>query len=158
MPRILNGMVAVSIAAVVLGAPALAEQPVRVRVDYTYTARTPSGQTRTVDWTVGAELRGGNKVVDLVQGRSPGTMNITRDESLGQGRWKVAGKDSLVRVADWPNSQTIVRVYVTGQSCQATIESRLKPGKTTHLVRSRADGQYFEMGTPTYSNIRCSIG
>ena len=46
--------------------------------------------------------------------------------------WHVENQNSLIRYAEYPQHIDTVHLMVSGQSCQATISRRLKPGFSTY--------------------------
>ena len=136
------------------------QKAVNIRVDYAFTSvRVSTGQRNTmpVEWSVGATLSG-NRVTDSWEGKVAGTRSAGGGTGALGGKWRVVGPNELMRVTNWPNSQTIVYVTVSGQTCVARVEARLNPGKRVYLLRSVTDGSLTEYTDPRYTDVRCSIG
>lgn len=158
-PRSSRRALLVAAPAIIVATVATAAEPVRIRIDYVFSAirldggaRIPS-QTR---WSVGTTLLG-NRVTESWEGRSAGLRKSRSGQDTLGGRWQVVDESTLMRVSDFPTSEMIVRVMVQGQSCRATVESRLKPGRSTYLFRSLATGRLAEYLDPSYSDVQCSI-
>jgi hypothetical protein len=73
----------------------------------------------------------------------------------GTGQMRVTGRSGLRFVWNLPNNSIIVNVNVRGQSCTATFQSPLLPGKTNYTF---FDGSiYHTCGKPTMTSSSCEI-
>jgi hypothetical protein len=67
----------------------------------------------------------------------------------------VAGKNSLRLIWNLPNNQLIVRIDVSGQSCNASFQSELRSGQTEHTLY---DGnQYYYCEAPRVQAASCRV-
>lgn len=131
---------------------------VRIEVAYLVTSRLVSGpgpfETR---YTISATLSEGGRVVDTWEGTNRVAQRRGEQTQQLGNRWRVIGRNQLMRVTDWPNSQTILTVTTSGKSCRATVQSRLRPGQTVHRFRRLTTGELADFAEPRYSDISCSI-
>jgi hypothetical protein len=73
----------------------------------------------------------------------------------GTAQVRVAGKHSLLLIWGLPNNQLITRINVAGQTCSASLEPRLKPGKTEYTL---FDGSiYHYCGRPRVEQTSCQV-
>jgi hypothetical protein len=121
--------------------PAAAEekQSVRIHIQYsTYAERVrPFPFSATVSHDITAILSGKNTIQDYVKTQAAiFGQDDKRDMSLGktttQARWHVVSPSKLVRIYNWPQSQTTMTVTVHGSTCTADVEYRLRPGFTEY--------------------------
>lgn len=73
----------------------------------------------------------------------------------GTGQMRVTGRSGLKFVWNLPNNSIIVNVSVRGQSCTATFQSPLLPGKTSYTFFDGA--MYHTCGKPTMTSSSCEI-
>ena len=73
----------------------------------------------------------------------------------GTGQVRVSGRQSLRFIWNLPNNSIIVNVNVRGQTCSATFQTNLLPGKTNYTF---FDGSmYHTCGRPNMTTSRCEI-
>jgi hypothetical protein len=73
----------------------------------------------------------------------------------GTAQARVAGQHRLLLIWNLPNNQMVVTVDVHGQSCSASLATRLKPGKTEYTL---FDGNiYHYCGRPIPQTSSCHI-
>jgi hypothetical protein len=90
----------------------------------------------TVDNDVTVILSGKNSIQEsfnmraAIFGQSENQSTSLR--GVGEGRWRVAGANKLIRINSWPQSQTFLTVNVTGRTCSLNVEYRLRPGFTEY--------------------------
>ena len=110
-------------------------------------------------------LREGNCVTEQHGWQSPksagkyGTEGaIGAAASAGQIKvtWHVENQNSLIRYAEYPQHIDTVHLMVSGQSCQATISRRLKPGFSTY-ERFNRDWSPVFFSSLTSSEIACRV-
>ena len=73
----------------------------------------------------------------------------------GTGHVRVVGRQSLRFIWNLPNNSLVVTIAVRGQSCSATFQANLLPGKTQY---SFFDGSmYHYCGRPVMTSSSCEI-
>ncbi len=73
----------------------------------------------------------------------------------GTGQLRVTGRSGLKFVWNLPNNSIIVNIAVRGNTCSATFQSPLMPGKTNYTF---FDGSiYHTCGKPTMTSSSCEI-
>ena len=73
----------------------------------------------------------------------------------GTGQVRVAGRQSLKFIWNLPNNTLVVTVAVRGQSCSASFQANLHPGKTQYTF---FDGSmYHYCGRPVMTSSSCEI-
>lgn len=73
----------------------------------------------------------------------------------GTGQVRVSGRQSLRFIWNLPNNSIIVNVNVRGQTCSATFQTNLLPGKTNYTF---FDGSmYHTCGRPNMTSSTCTI-
>lgn len=73
----------------------------------------------------------------------------------GTTQVRVSGPRSLMLTWNLPNNQFIVHIMVSGQSCSASIDARLKPGKSQYTI---FDGSIFHYcGRPRFEGTSCQV-
>lgn len=125
---------------VAAGQPAAAQARKSVKIHLLYNAHvervrpSPIGATLNNDVTV--TLSGKNEIHESFDTRAAifGQSANSRMAlgGSGEGRWRVAGPNNLVRINSWPQSQTFLTVTVNGSTCSVNVEYRLRPGFTEY--------------------------
>jgi hypothetical protein len=73
----------------------------------------------------------------------------------GSAQIRVAGPNSLLLVWNLPNNEMLVRITVLGNSCTASFEPRLKPGRREYTL---FDGSAFHYcGRPRVALTSCEV-
>jgi hypothetical protein len=124
--------------ALFVNAPALAGN---VIFDLNYIDETvqtkPSVTSYTVNQHVVVTLHDGNKVTEDRNWQSAGHSSaIGASGALGETvtpgkftiQWKVVGANSLIRYRVFPQHIEVLKISVTGKTCEATISHNLKQG------------------------------
>lgn len=113
----------------------------------------------TAHWVQRATLMPGGRLVESSVGSNQNgrRTDTSRNDVLGQGRWRVAGANALERVFTYPNHHQIIRVTVRGRACSAAISLRFKPGKSTYLITPMGGGAPYQSNRPQYTNVSCAI-
>lgn len=97
----------------------------------------PTVANYTVDQHVVVTLHDGNRVTEQRNWRSPseaGTVGATGafGETVPAGKftveWRVESQSSLIRYRGFPQHVEILKIAVSGASCEATIAHQLKSG------------------------------
>jgi hypothetical protein len=97
----------------------------------------PSATSYNVNQHVVVTLHNGNKVTEQRNWQSVGQSSaIDASGALGETvtpgkfsiQWKVVGPNSLIRYRVFPQHIEVLKIAVSGQTCEATISHNLKPG------------------------------
>jgi hypothetical protein len=73
----------------------------------------------------------------------------------GTAQVRVVGSHRLLLIWNLPNNQLITHIEVTGQSCSARFEPKLKPGKSQYTL---FDGSiYHYCGRPRVAQASCQV-
>jgi hypothetical protein len=139
--RSLRWLIAIS-GTLCLPSPVLAGNVV---FDITYVDETeqtrPSVSSYNVDQHVVVTLHDGNKVTEQRKWQSVGQSSaIDASGALGETvtpgkftiQWKVVGANSLIRYRVFPQHIEVMKIAVSGNTCEATISHNLKPGFTEY--------------------------
>jgi hypothetical protein len=73
----------------------------------------------------------------------------------GTSQVRVAGKNALRLIWSLPNNQMIVDIAVRGQSCSASLNIQLKPGKTQYTLFDGSVHHYC--GRPRVEQTSCEV-
>jgi hypothetical protein len=109
--------------------------------DITYVDETeqtkPSVTSYSVNQHVVVTLHDGNRVTEQRNWQSVGQSSaIEASGALGETvtpgkftiQWKVVGANSLIRYRVFPQHVEVLKIAVSGKTCEATISHNLKPG------------------------------
>jgi hypothetical protein len=97
----------------------------------------PSVTSYTINQHVVVTLHDGNKVTEQRNWQAAGqSAEIGASGALGETvtpgkftiQWKVVGANSLIRYRVFPQHIEVLKIAVTGKTCEATISHNLKPG------------------------------
>ena len=73
----------------------------------------------------------------------------------GTAQVRVAGRHRLLLIWNLPNNQLIVDIAISGQSCSARFEAKLRPGKSQYTL---FDGSiYHYCGRPRVEQASCQV-
>jgi hypothetical protein len=73
----------------------------------------------------------------------------------GTGQVRVVGRQSLKFIWNLPNNAIVVTINVRGQSCSASFQTNLFPGKSQYTFFDGA--MYHYCGRPTMTSSSCEI-
>ena len=101
----------------------------------------PKTTSYQVNQHVVVTLHAGNRVTEQRDWRAPGSSSaIATEGAIGSEvstlkftvAWHVQSPSSLIRYRTFPHHVEVLHIAVSGQSCEVTIQHRLKPGSTTY--------------------------
>ena len=142
-------------AATACGQVAVAQDgTIRVDIGYTFV-----GANVRASFSTTVTLSGRGHVDEASHGRNTiGQVEVKQfAQELGGGRWQVLGPNRLQRTINYENHYQILQVVVSGKSCTTTVTTRLKPGKTTYILRTFSGGRPYVDQKPRYENLTCAI-
>ncbi len=87
--------------------------------------------------------------------RFEGRLGAATPAPGGTAQIRVAGKQRLLLIWNLPNNQLIVNVAVKGQSCSASFEAKLKPGKSQYTLYDGSN--YHYCGRPRVAQASCQV-
>lgn len=132
-------------AALLLGATGSGSAAGNVSFDINYIDQcqeiSPKTTSYQVDQHVVVTLHDGNRVTEQRNWRSPGAAaGIATEGAMGSEvsalkftiAWHVQSPSSLIRYRTFPQHVEVLHIAVSGQSCEVTIQHKLKPGFTTY--------------------------
>jgi hypothetical protein len=106
----------------------------------------------------------GSVSADITQGLLMFTTSVRFDSKLGSGltpapggtgQVRVVGRQSLKFIWNLPNNAIVVTINVRGQSCSASFQTNLFPGKSQYTF---FDGSmYHYCGRPVMTSSSCEI-
>ena len=126
----------------------------QIDIGYTFV-----GANARAAFTATVILSGRGHVEETSHGRNTIGQTETKQfaQDLGGARWQVMGQNRLQRTIDYENHYQILRIAVNGRSCTTSVTTRLKPGKTTYILRNLGNGRPYVEQKPRYENLTCAI-
>ena len=111
-------------------------------------------------------LHDGHRVTEQREWRTPSQSGtVGKSSALGEKaaatdghpiKWKVEGRNSLIRYRELPQHIEVVKIVVSGKNCEATISYVLKRGFSEY-ERFGSDGKPGFFGSLRASSITCSV-
>lgn len=126
---------------------------------------SPNHSTYAVNQHVVVTLHSDNRVTEARQWRAPSIgAGITVEGALGADasalkftiKWRVESANSLIRYRTFPQHVEVMRISVSGQSCQVSIEHNLKPGFSTYERFGKSWEPHFYSSLSS-SGISCTV-
>jgi hypothetical protein len=126
----------------------------QIDIGYTFV-----GANARATFTATVALSGRGRVDESSRGHNTIGQVETKQfaQDLGGARWQVIGPNRLQRTINYENHYQILQVTVNGRSCTTSVTTRLKPGKTTYILRNLGDGRPYVDQKPRYENVSCAI-
>jgi hypothetical protein len=136
-------------------------------INYLFNSLRPDPRDNIpVTHTYSITLSGAGRVDEKRQAQSGAASyasQLTRvlGESSSEGKtggaWRVAGPNKLVRQRNLPQSAETLTVSVKGQSCDVTVDNRLKPGFSEFEYSSIRTGEWQYFSRPQVTSASCAI-
>ena len=152
-----------TIAAAILSMPVSSEAAGQLRVKFSFDGLATCDQPAVTNFPIHGEGTGvlsTDRTAELdmnssIEGRVQYRAKLggaPTEAPLGSASLRVAGRNTLHAVRDYPNNIVSITMTVRGSACAIKIESRLKPGKRQYTFYNGSGLSYCTKPTITRSS------
>lgn len=139
-------------------APAFSQAKIKISYSFTYDRIRPEPQ-QNVPITNSLDIdlsQSGSVKEDNTRASGRFSDNKKIGAKLG-GAWEVVSADQLRRTFDHPQSQIVMTVSVTGNTCKLDVKFSLKPGFQEYKFKRITDGTWAYFTEPKIQSTHCTI-
>ena len=124
-------------------APAIAQAKIKISYSFMYDRIRPEPQTNVpITNSINIDLsQSGSVKEDNTRASGRFSDNLKIGTKLG-GEWEVVSSDQLRRTFNHPQSQLVLTVSVTGNTCKLDVKFSLKPGFQEYKFKRITDGTW----------------